>query len=329
MALDCAMPHALRIHQYGGPEVLRWESVDVGEPDKDQVRVRHSAIGLNFIDVYERTGLYPVPLPAVLGKEAAGVIEAVGSAVKHLAVGDRVAYAGQASGAYSESRVMAAERVLKLPDGIDDRQAAAMMLKGLTAQALLRQTYRVKKSDTVLVHSAAGGVGSMLVQWARHLGATVIAVVGSEAKAEKARELGASHVLISTGDWVAEARALTRKRGVDVVYDAVGQETFMRSLDSLRPRGLMVSYGNASGPVPAIAPLELSKRGSLYLTRPTLFHYIATRAALTRAAQELFDLVARGVLSVQIGQTYPLQDAARAHTDLEGRRTTGSTVLLP
>jgi NADPH:quinone reductase len=323
------MTHAIRIHEYGGADVLRWESEDVGEPGGDQVRIRHRAVGLNFIDVYERTGLYPIPLPAVLGKEAAGVVEAVGSAVKHLAVGDRVAYAGQGSGAYSEVRVMPAERVLRLPDGIDDRQAAAMMLKGLTAQALLRQTYRVKKSDTVLVHAAAGGVGSILVQWAKHLGATVIALVGSEAKAAKARELGATHVLITTGDWVAETRALTRKRGVDVVYDAVGQETFMRSLDCLRPRGLMVSYGNASGPVPAIAPLELSKRGSLYLTRPTLFHYIATRAALTRASQELFGLVGRGVVSVQIGQTYPLQDAARAHADLEARRTTGSTVLLP
>jgi NADPH2:quinone reductase len=323
------MPNAIRIHEYGVPDVLRWESVDVGEPAKDQVRIRHRAIGLNFIDVYERTGLYPIPLPAILGKEAAGVVEAVGAGVKHLGVGDRVAYAGQGSGAYSEVRVMPAERVLRLPDDIDDQRAAAMMLKGLTAQALLRQTYRVKRKDTLLVHSAAGGVGSMLVQWARHLGATVIGMVGSEAKAAKAQELGANHVLITTGDWVADVRALTRGRGVDVVYDAVGRETFMQCLDCLRPRGLMVSYGNSSGPAPAIAPLELSKRGSLYLTRPTLFHYIATRAALTRAAQELFGVVSRSIVNVQIGQTYPLQDAARAHADLEGRRTIGSTVLLP
>jgi NADPH2:quinone reductase len=323
------MPNAIRIHEYGGPEVMRWESVDVGDPARDQVRIRHRAIGLNFIDVYERTGLYAVQLPAVLGKEASGVVEAVGSSVKHLAVGDRVAYAGQGSGAYSEVRVMSAERVLKLPDEIDDRQAAAMMLKGLTAQMLLRQTWRVKRKDTLLVHSAAGGVGSMLVQWARHLGATVIGMVGSEEKAKKATELGANHVLITTGDWVADVRALTRGRGVDVVYDGVGRETFMQSLDCLRPRGLMVSYGNASGPVPAIAPLELSKRGSLYLTRPTLFHYIATRAALTRAAQELFGVVSRSIVNVQIGQTYPLQEAARAHADLEARRTTGSTVLIP
>jgi NADPH2:quinone reductase len=323
------MPNAIRIHEYGGTDVLKWDAVEVGEPDRDQVRVRHRAIGLNFIDVYERTGLYPVPLPAILGKEAAGVVEAVGAGVKHLSVGDRVAYAAQGSGAYSEVRVMPADRVLRLPDSVDDRQAAAMMLKGLTAQALLRQVYRVKRRDTLLVHSAAGGVGSMLVQWARHLGATVIAMVGSEVKAAKARELGASQVLIAQGDWVAEVRSLSRGRGVDVVYDAVGRDTFMQSLDCLRPRGLMVSYGNASGPVPPIAPLELSKRGSLYLTRPTLFHFISTRAALTRAAQELFGVVSRSIVNVQIGQSYPLREAARAQADLEARRTTGSTVLIP
>jgi NADPH2:quinone reductase len=224
---------------------------------------------------------------------------------------------------------MPAERLVKVPDAIDDSTAAAAMLKGLTAQALLRQVYRVRQSDTLLVHAAAGGVGSILVQWARHLGATVIAVVGSAAKADLARELGAQHVLLSDDDWVAQAKAIAGGSGVTVAYDSVGKDTFMRSLDTLRPRGMMVSYGNASGAPPAISPLELSKRGSLYLTRPTLFHFISTRAALTKAAQELFDLMARGVIKVQIGQTYPLKEAARAHADLEARRTTGSTVLLP
>jgi NADPH2:quinone reductase len=244
-------------------------------------------------------------------------------------VGDRVAYSSSGSGAYAEARVMPAERLVKIPDGIDDSTAAAAMLKGLTAQALLRQVYRVRKGDALLIHAAAGGVGSILVQWARHLGATVIAVVGSAAKADIARELGAQHALLTDDDWVGQAKAITGGRGVAVAYDSVGKDTFMRSLDTLRTRGLMVSYGNASGAPPAISPLELSKRGSLYLTRPTLFHFIATRPMLTRAAQELFDLLGRGVIKVQIGQTYPLQDAARAHADLEARRTTGSTVLLP
>jgi NADPH:quinone reductase len=323
------MPYAIRIHEYGGPEVLNWEPIDVGDPGPGEVRIRHTAIGLNFIDVYERTGLYPGALPLIPGREAAGVIEAVGPGVKHVHAGERVAYTLQTAGAYAQARVMPAERLIRLPDGISDAEAAAMMLKGLTAQALLRQVHRVRKTDVLLVHAAAGGVGSLLVQWARHIGAVVIAVVGSEAKAELVRELGAQHVLLSGDDWVAQARAITRGRGVQVVYDSVGQATFMRSLDCLQPRGLMVTYGNASGPVPPIAPLELSRRGSLFLTRPTLFHYIPTRAALVRAAQELFDLRARSVISVRVGQTYPLQDAARAHRDLEDRKTTGSTVLQP
>jgi NADPH:quinone reductase len=323
------MPYAIRVHEYGGPEVLKWEPVEVGNPGPGEVRLRHTAIGLNFIDVYERTGLYPGALPLIPGREAAGVIEAVGPAVKHVGVGDRVAYTLQTSGAYCQERVLPAERLLRLPDAISDAEAAAMLLKGLTAQALLRQVHRVRKTDVLLVHAAAGGVGSLLVQWARHIGAVVIAVVGSEAKATLARELGAQHVLLAEDDWVAESRAITRGRGVQVVYDSVGQATFMRSLDCLQPRGLMVTYGNASGPVPPIAPLELSRRGSLFLTRPTLFHYIHTRAALARAAQELFDLRARSVISVRVGQTYPLQDAARAHLDLEARKTTGSTVLTP
>lgn len=323
------MTGIIRFHDTGGPDVLRWESTELGEPARDEVRVRHAAVGLNFIDVYERNGLYQMPLPATPGKEAAGVVEAVGPGVKHLSVGDRVAYSLSTSGAYAEARVVSADRLVKLPDNIDDNTAAAAMLKGLTAQALLRQVYKVRKSDALLVHAAAGGVGSILVQWARHLGATVIAVVGSAAKADLARELGAQHALLSDDDWVAQARAITGGRGVTVAYDSVGKDTFMRSLDTLRPRGMMVSYGNASGAPPAISPLELSKRGSLYLTRPTLFHFISTRPALTRAAQELFDLMGRGVIKVQIGQTYPLREASRAHADLEARRTTGSTVLLP
>ena len=291
--------------------------------------MRHSAVGLNFIDIYERSGLYQLPLPATPGKEAAGVVEAAGANVKHLKVGDRVAYALSGSGAYAEARVISADLLVKLPDALDDRTAAAAMLKGLTAQVLLRQIYRVRKGDAVLIHAAAGGVGSIAVQWARHLGATVIAIVGSTAKADMVRELGAQHALLSDDDWVAQAKAITAGRGVSVVYDSVGKDTFMKSLDCVRQRGLMVSYGNASGPPPAISPLELSKRGSLFLTRPTLFHYTSTRAALTRAAQELFDLITHNVIKVRVGQTYPLQDAARAHSDLEARRTTGSTLLLP
>lgn len=319
----------IRFNQTGGPEVLQWESAEIGEPGRDQVRLRQTAVGLNFIDVYERSGLYQVPLPGTPGKEAAGVIEAVGPGVKQFQVGDRVAYSLQASGAYAEARIVPAQRLVKIPDGVDDRIAAAATLKGLTAQMLLRQVYRVRKGDALLVHAAAGGVGSILVQWARHLGAVVIALVGSPAKAELARSLGAQHALLTDDDWVAQARAITGGRGVAVAYDSVGKETFMRSLDTLRPRGMMVSYGNASGAPPAISPIELSKRGSLYMTRPTLFHFISTRQPLVRAAQELFDLVARGAIKIQIGQTYPLREAAQAHTDLEARRTTGSTVLVP
>jgi NADPH:quinone reductase len=323
------MTHAIRIHSYGGPEALRWEPLEVGEPGPGQARIRHTAIGLNFIDVYERTGLYPAALPAVLGREAAGIVEAVGPRVSQVKVGDRIAYALPNSGAYSEARVLPADRLVQIPDSVDDRQAAALMLKGLTVQMLLRQIHRVRKGDTLLITAAAGGVGSIAVQWAKHLGATVIAIVGSDAKAARARELGADHVMLTSDDWVAQVKTVTAGRGVDVVYDSVGRDTFTGSLDSLRPRGLMVTYGNASGPVPPMAPLELSKRGSLFLTRPTLFHYIPTRATLLRAAREMFDLVARSVIGVQVGQVYPLQDAARAHVDLEARRTIGSTVLLP
>lgn len=322
------MTHAIRFHAYGDPDVLRWEAVEAGDPGPKEVRVRHTAVGLNFIDIYERTGLYASQLPAIPGHEGVGVVEAVGARVTDLVPGDRVAYAGSGAGAYAQVRLMPADRLVKVPAGLDDIKAAAVMLKGLTVQALLRQVHRVRKSDTVVIHAAAGGVGTIAVQWAKHLGATVIAIVGSSAKADIARSLGADHALLLQDDWVARVRSITRGRGASVVYDSVGKDTFFGSLDCLRPRGLMVSYGNASGPVPPVAPLELGKRGSLYLTRPSLFHFVATRSALQRAASELFDLIDRSVIGVHVGQTYPLQDAARAHRDLESRQTTGSTVLL-
>ena len=308
---------------------MNWEAVDVPPPGPGEVVLRHTAVGLNFIDVYERTGLYPNKLPFGLGREAAGVIEALGPKVSGFAVGDRVAYVLSSAGAYSERRVAPAARLVKLPAGIRDTVGAAIMLKGLTAQALLRRTYRVKSGDDILVHAAAGGVGLIMTQWAKHLGARVIAVVGSAEKAKLVREHGADLVLLSDeDDWVRATRDFTRGQGVAAVYDSVGQATFMRSLDCLRPLGMMVTFGNASGPVAPFAPLELSKRGSLFLTRPTLFHYIATRPMLTRGAQDLFSVVEQGAVRVHIGQTYALKDAAQAHRDLEARKTTGSTVLL-
>ena len=323
------MSYAICFNSHGGPEVLEWTHVPVGEPGANQVRLRHTAIGVNFLDIYERTGLYATRFPAIPGREAAGVVEVVGSRVKGFVAGDRVAYVGSQSGAYSEARVMDVDRLVKLPDGITDQQAAAVLLKGLTAHMLLRQTYRVRKGETLLIHAAAGGVGLIAVQWARHLGARVVAIVGSESKRDRVRALGIDHVLLLDEDWVAQIKSLTRSRGVSVVYDSVGKDTFERSLDCLRTRGMMVTYGNSSGPVPPIAPLELSKRGSLYLTRPTLFNYIAQRRALDNAARELFELVQRAVINVHVGQSYPLKDAARAQADLESRRTEGSTVLLP
>jgi NADPH2:quinone reductase len=324
------MPHAIRIHAYGGPEVMRWEPYDPGEPGRGQALIRQTAVGLNFIDVYERTGLYPNALPSGLGREGAGVVEALGPGVRGLEVGERVAYVSSQPGSYAERRCMAADRLVTIPDGVSDRLAAAAMLKGLTAQFLLRRTHRVSKADVVVIHAAAGGVGLIAAQWARHLGATVIGVVGSEAKAEFARSHGCHHTLIlGRDDLPVKVRELTGGKGANVVYDSIGKDTFFASLDCLRPLGLMVSYGNASGPVPAFQPLELSKRGSLFLTRPTLFHYIARRAGLVRAARELFDVIGRGVVRIEIGQTYPLQDVAQAHRDLEARRTVGSTVLIP
>ena len=309
---------------------MRWEEIESQGPGPGEALVRQTAVGLNFIDVYERTGLYAGKLPAGLGHEAAGVVEALGAGVRGVKIGDRVAYAVTSAGAYADAWNVPADRLVPIPADVTDRLAAAALLKGLTAQVLLRRTYRVRKGTVVVVHAAAGGVGSILVQWARHLGATVIGVVGSEAKATLARGLGCHEVLVlGRDDIAARARQLTGGPGAHVVYDSVGKDTFFASLDALRPLGLMVSYGNASGPAPAIQPLELAKRGSLFLTRPTLFHYIASRSELVRAARELFEVIGRGAVRIEIGQTYALQDVAQAHRDLEGRRTVGSTVLMP
>jgi len=324
------MPHAIRIHAHGGPEVLRWEAVAASDPGPGEVLVRQTAIGLNFIDVYERTGLYPGALPRGLGREGAGVVEAVGPRVRGFKPGDRVAYASHQPGAYAQERTIAAERLVRIPEGVSDRLAAAAMLKGLTAWFLLRRTHRVARGETVVVHAAAGGVGLILSQWARHLGATVVGVVGSDAKAEVARGHGCHHVLVlGRDDLPARVRALTGGQGAHVVYDSVGKDTFTASLDCLRPLGMMVTYGNASGPVPPFAPLELARRGSLFLTRPILFNYVARRAELERGARELFDVIGRGAVRIEIGQSYALQDVAQAHRDLEARRTIGSTVLIP
>jgi NADPH2:quinone reductase len=324
------VPQAIRLEQTGGPEVLRLESVDVPPPAPDEIQIRHTAIGVNFIDVYDRIGLYPMPLPGVLGREAAGTVEAVGKKVRGFRKGERVAYTHSKPGAYAELRNLPADRAVKIPNGISDEQAAAMMLKGLTAQYLLRRTYRVKKGDDILVHAAAGGVGLILTQWAKSLGARVIGVVGNEAKAELAKKHGCKNVLISgRDDLVTSVRKLTKGVGVAVVYDAVGKDVFIPSLDCLRPLGMMVTFGNASGPVPPISPLELSKRGSLFLTRPTLFSYIASREELNAAARELFAAVKSKKVKIRIGQTYKLADAAQAHADLEARKTTGSTILIP
>jgi NADPH2:quinone reductase len=324
------MPYAVRIYENGGPEVMRLEEVDPGKPPSGEVQIRHTAIGVNYIDVYDRTGLYPVSLPSGLGREAAGVITALGRGVRGLRVGERVAYVFPSPGAYSELRNVPAERVVRIPRGISDEQAAALMLKGLTAHFLIRRTYKVARGDPILVHAAAGGVGLILCQWAKSLGATVIGVVGSEAKAELAKKHGCKYVLISGRDELAPGvKRHTKGAGVAVVYDAVGKDTFTESLDCLRRLGMMVTFGNASGPPPPISPLELTKRGSLFLTRPTLFNYIATRAELEAAARELFAAVRAKKVRIVIGQKYPLSRAADAHRDLEGRRTTGSTVLVP
>lgn len=323
------MSKAIRIHAPGGPEAMRWEAVPTPEPGPGEALVHHEAVGLNYIDVYFRTGLYKSPtLPLTLGMEGAGTVKAVGPNVTEVKPGDRVAYAG-AIGAYATERVIAADRLVKLPQGIDFKTGAAMMLQGMTAQYLLRQTYRVKAGETIVVHAAAGGVGLILCQWAKHLGATVIGVVSTPEKAELARANGAAHVIIGHTDLPAEVKRITGGAMVPVVYDSVGKDTFMASLDSLAPLGLMVSYGNASGPVPAFDISILAAKGSLYVTRPTLATYTTKRADLEATAKDLFDVVEQGAVKIQVNQTFPLEEAAAAHIALEARKTTGSTVLLP
>ena len=321
------MSHAIRIHQNGGPDVLQWEEVEVGDPGPAQVRIRQEAAGLNFIDVYHRTGLYKQKMPFTPGVEGAGVVDAVGSDVTKMKKGDRVAYAGPIGG-YAEQRLIDADKVVKLPKGISTEQAAGMMLQGMTAQMLLRSVFPVHEGDTILVHAAAGGVGLIMCQWAAALGATVIGTVGTEEKAELARAHGCAHPIVySKQDFVAEVNRITGGDKLPVVYDSVGRDTFMRSLDCLKVRGLMVSFGNASGPVEAFSPLVLSQKGSLYLTRPTLFHYVATHEQLEQSAGELFDMVSSGKVKIEVQQRFALEDAAEAHRQLEARKTTGSTIL--
>jgi NADPH:quinone reductase len=322
------MPHAIRFHKTGGPEVMVWEEIQLGKPGPGEARIRQTAVGLNFIDVYNRSGLYPVPLPSGLGGEGAGVVEEVGAGVTDLQPGDRVAYGTAPVGSYAEARLIPADRLIKLPNGIDDKTAAAMMLKGLTVQYLIRQTYRVKKGDTVLLHAAAGGVGSILSQWANHLGASVIGVVGSDDKAKLAKAHGCRHVIVSTReDFVKRVGEITHGNKVPVVYDSVGKDTFLKSLDCCAPLGLAVLFGQSSGAVEPFNPGILAAKGSLYVTRPTLGTYGAKRENLMAMAKELFEVVESGAVKITVNQTYPLKDAAKAHIDLEARKTTGSTVL--
>ena len=324
------MSHAVRIHETGGPEVLRWDAIDVPDPGPGEALIRQTAAGLNFIDVYFRTGLYRAPsFPATIGNEGAGVVEAVGDGVSEVAVGDRVAYCMNL-GSYTQRRVIAADQLVRIPDGISDEQAAAVLLKGSTVQYLVRRTYAVQRGDTVLFHAAAGGCGLIACQWLKHLGATVIGTVGTREKAELARAHGCDHPIVYTEEsFVDRVKELTGGAGVPVVYDSVGKDTFDDSLRCLRPRGLMVSFGNASGAVEPFRPAVLAAKGSLYLTRPTLATYTATREELVATTSDVFDVVGQGVVKIEINQTYPLRDAAQAHRDLEARRTTGSTVLLP
>ena len=324
------MTKAIRIHEHGGPDVLRYEDVEVGAPGEGQVRLRQTAVGLNYIDVYQRTGLYPIgDLPVQLGMEAAGVIEEVGPGVSGFKAGDRVAYA-MGLGAYAQERIMGTDRLVPLPDAIDDTTAAAMMLQGMTAHYLIRRTYEVKPGDTILVYAAAGGVGLIVCQWAKHLGATVIGCVGSEEKAELAQANGCDHAILYRSENIPErVRALTGGEGVAVAYDSIGKDTFMDSLDSLKPFGLLASFGNASGVVDPFNPAILGPKGSLYVTRCTLATHTATRELLMAGAQALFDVVQGGQVKIAVNQTYPLAETAQAHTDLEARKTTGSTVLMP
>jgi len=321
---------AIRIHEHGGPEVLRFETVDLPEPAEGEARIRHTAIGLNFIDTYHRSGLYPQSLPSGLGSEAAGVVEAVGAGVTDVRPGDRVVYTGRPTDAYSEARNFKASQLVPIPEGVSDEQAAAVLLKGLTAWYLVRRSYRIEKGDPVLLLAAAGGVGSLVSQWARHLGATVIGIVSTDEKAKLARSQGCHHIVMADNENTAAAvRKLTGGEGVAAVYDGVGRDTFFSSLDSLRAHGVMVSFGNSSGAVEPFAPSELASRHSLYVTRPVLFDFIDTRDRLLAASDELFGLVGNGVIKVTVNQRYALKDAAQAHRDLAARKTTGSTVLLP
>lgn len=321
--------HAIRLHAFGGPEVLQWEEIELPAPGPNEALIRQTAIGLNFIEIYQRTGLYPLPLPLVLGQEGAGVVEAVGPGVTVVKPGDRVGYASGPSGAYAEKRLYPADRLVPLPDALDDQTAAAILLGGMTARYLVKETFPLKPGHTILFHAAAGGVGQIAVQWAKHLGATVIGTV-SAGKVDLAKSLGCDHVLVSGQDDIAaQVKAITGGRGVDVVYDSVGKDTWDTSLDALAPRGMMVTYGNASGPVPAVAPLTLASKGSLFLTRPTLGHYIDTRERLLANAEDLFDVVLSGKVTIHVNQTFALKDVAQAHIALAERRTTGATVLLP
>jgi NADPH2:quinone reductase len=322
--------HAIRIQEYGGPEVMRYEEIELADPAQGEARVRHTAIGLNFIDTYHRSGLYPMGLPTGLGSEAAGIVDAVGAGVTEVSVGDRVVYTGRPTDAYAQCRNFPAWQLVPIPDDVTDEQAAAVFLKGLTAWYLIRRSYPVQPGDPVLLYAAAGGVGSLASQWAKHLGATVIGVVSTDEKAALASSQGCDHIIMADDKDVAgSVRALTDGEGVAAVYDSIGRDTFIASLDSLRPHGVMVTFGNATGPVDAFAPVELAKRHSLYVTRPILFDFIADRDGLMAAAAELFDVVAQGIVQINVNQRYPLQDAAKAHADIEARKTTGSTVLLP
>ena len=324
------MVHAIRMHEIGGPEVLQWDEVEVGDPAAGEIRIRHTAVGLNYIDTYLRTGARPLPMPSVLGLEGAGVVEALGDGVSNLAVGDRIAYADMPVGAYAEERVMPAHIAVKLPGEVEDRTAAAAMLKGMTAQFLIRQCFRVEPGMTVLLHAAAGGVGLIASQWLNHLGVTVIGTVGSPEKAELAKAHGVHHIVnYQAENFVDRVKEITAGTGVPVVYDGVGKDTLLDSMKCLSPRGMLVSFGNASGAPDPVNLGELSTHGSIFVTRPLLFHYTATRDDLEACANDLFDVIASGAVKIEINQTYALKDAAQAHRDLEARKTTGSTVLLP
>ena len=324
------MANAIRFHKNGGPEVLQWESVDVGDPGAGEARVRHTAIGVNYIDTYHRSGLYKLVLPSGLGTEGAGIVEAVGTGVTDVRPGDRIAYSGGPLGAYSEVRVMPADRLVKLPDGLSDKIAATLMLKGLTVQYLFRQTFPLKGGETILFHAAAGGIGLIACQWARALGVTMIGTVGSDEKAALAKANGCTHTIVYTREnFVERVKQLTGGKGVPLVYDGVGKDTFPASLDCLSPRGMFVSFGNASGPIAAFDILLLSQKGSLYATRPTLATFTASRAAMLAMCDDMFSLVRAGKLGSEPRQTYALKDAAQAHRDLESRKTTGAIVLLP